>query len=98
MSAGRVIFILRAATPIAPSKHADQPAANNCSGLVPEPVVPGVECLISRRPSSLLEVPPFRPPEVWTLAVYNTFLSWGAVIIALKFICLRAGNHMQRDQ
>jgi len=31
-SAGRRIFILTAATPIAPRKHADQPAAKSCSG------------------------------------------------------------------
>jgi hypothetical protein len=37
--------------------------------------VPGVECLMSRRPSELREAPS-RPPVVWTLAVYGTFLSW----------------------
>jgi len=64
-----VTFILRAASPIAPSKQADQPAANSCSGLVPLPALPGDECLMSRRPSSLRDAPPFRPPVVWTLAV-----------------------------
>src|SRR6266403_2125449 len=72
VSAGRVIFILRAASPIAPSKQADQPAANNCSGLVPMSEVPGIESLTSRRPSSLREAPA-RPPVVWVLAVYITF-------------------------
>jgi hypothetical protein len=33
------------------SKHADQPAAYSCSGLVPMRGEPGVENLISRRPS-----------------------------------------------
>jgi hypothetical protein len=36
-----VIFMLRAANSIADSKHADQPAAKSCSGLVPVPGVPG---------------------------------------------------------
>jgi len=47
----------RAATPIAPRKQADQPAANNCSGLVPPPVVPGDESLMSKRPSELRDSP-----------------------------------------
>ncbi|TCU65450.1 hypothetical protein EDE08_11364 [Bradyrhizobium sp. R2.2-H] len=38
---GSTIFRLRAAISIAPSKQADQPAANNCSGLVPMPAPPG---------------------------------------------------------
>src|SRR6267142_5460986 len=75
-SGGRAIFILRAASPIAPSKQADQPAANSCSGLVPAPALTGTECLMSRRPSELRDAPPSRPPVVWTLAVYSTFLSW----------------------
>src|SRR5258706_7192455 len=41
-----------------------QPAANNCSGLVPVPGTPGGENLTSKRPSSLREMPPRRPPEV----------------------------------
>lgn len=41
ISAGSAIFILRATAAIAPSKQADQPAANSCSGLVPFPADPG---------------------------------------------------------
>jgi len=53
------------------------PAANNCSGLVPVPATPGAENLTSRRPSSLRETPPRRPPRVCVLAVYFTFItSW----------------------
>src|ERR1700737_1595370 len=74
-SAGSAIFIFRAASPIAPSKQADQPAANSCSGLVPTPAVPGDESLMSRRPSELRDAPS-RPPEVWVLPVYSTFSSW----------------------
>jgi len=33
---------------IAPMKQADQPAANNCSGLVPSPAPPGGDRRISR--------------------------------------------------
>src|SRR2546430_4567337 len=40
--AGRRVFILAAATPIAPRKQADQPAANSCSGLVPSSCSPPV--------------------------------------------------------
>src|SRR5229473_2817531 len=78
-SAGRAIFILRAASPIALSKQADQPAANSCSGLVPMRADPGTESLTSRRPSELREVPFSRPPVVWVLAVYTTFPAWGVV-------------------
>src|ERR1700748_3899769 len=74
-SAGSFTFILLATTPIALMKQADQPAANNCSGLVPVPGTTGDENLTSKRPSSLRETPPRRPPEVWVLAVYCTFLS-----------------------
>src|SRR5713101_7462765 len=74
-SAGSVIFILRAASPIAPSKQADQPAAKSCSGLVPLLAVPGDESLTSRRPSELRDAPS-RPPVVWVLAVYSTFPTW----------------------
>ena len=49
-------------------QQTDQPAANNCSGLVPTPAVPGVESLTSKRPSVLREAPS-RPPVVWVLAV-----------------------------
>src|SRR5258708_31844101 len=56
-------------------KQADQPAANNCSGLVPVPGTPGAENFTSKRPSSLRETPPRRPPEVWVLAVYRTLMS-----------------------
>ena len=66
--------MLRAANSIAESKHADQPAAKSCSGLVPVPGLPGRDSLTSRRPSELREVPE-RPPVVWALAVYSTFSS-----------------------
>src|SRR5580692_4523941 len=79
-SAGRAIFLLRAASPIAASKQADQPAANNCSGLAPLRSDPGVESLMSRRPSELRDAPFSRPPVVWVLAVYSTFSGW--VIVA----------------
>src|SRR5471032_1528595 len=52
-SAGNTTFNLPAALPSAPIKQADQPAANNCSGFVPSPALPGEDSLISRRPSSL---------------------------------------------
>jgi hypothetical protein len=39
------------------TKQADQPAANSCSGLVPMRTEPGVESLMSRRPSELRETP-----------------------------------------
>src|SRR5712672_2975486 len=52
-SAGSWTFILLATSPIALMKQADQPAANNCSGLVPVPGTPGAENLTSKRPSSL---------------------------------------------
>ena len=61
-------------------KHADQPAANNCSGLVPVPDVPGDESLTSRRPSELRDAPS-RPPVVWVLAVYNAFTVWGVFVV-----------------
>jgi hypothetical protein len=48
---------LRAAPDMAPSKHADQPAANNCSGFVPFPGVSGNDNVISRRPSELRDCP-----------------------------------------
>ena len=62
-------FLLRAASAIALSKQADQPAANNCSGLVPMRAEPGVESLMSRWPSELRDTPFSRPPVVWVLAV-----------------------------
>jgi hypothetical protein len=37
--------MLRAANSIAESKHADQPAAKSCSGLVPVPGLPGRDSL-----------------------------------------------------
>src|SRR5690606_37269930 len=73
-SSGYEILSFRAARPIAPSKHADQPAANSCSGFVPSPGPPGLECRTSRRPS-LLRDEPSRPPVVRTLAVYRTLLA-----------------------
>jgi hypothetical protein len=44
VSAGRLVFLLRATTAIAPSKQADHPAANSCSGFVPVPGPPGMPC------------------------------------------------------
>src|SRR5882724_9394422 len=76
-SAGSLIFMRLATSPIALMKQADQPAANNCSGFVPVPGTPGAEKLTSKRPSSLSETPPRRPPDVWVLAVYRTVLSSG---------------------
>src|SRR5262245_40830607 len=55
------------------SKQADQAAANSCSGLVPIRAEPGVESLMSRRPSELREAPLSRPPGVRVLAVYKSF-------------------------
>src|SRR6266436_690364 len=78
-SAGSLTFILLATIPIALMKQADQPAANNCSGLVPVPGTPGAENLTFNRPSSLREMPPRRPPEVWVLAVYRTFMALESV-------------------
>src|SRR5258708_2226660 len=72
-SAGSAIFLLRAASAIALSKQADQPAANSCSGLVPMRAEPGVESLMSSRPSELREAPFSRPPVVSVLAVYTSF-------------------------
>src|SRR5258706_571216 len=66
--------MLRAANSIADSKHADQPAAIRCSGLVPVPGLPGRDSLTSRRPSELRDMPA-RPPVVWAFAVYSTFSS-----------------------
>src|SRR5947209_11988888 len=66
--------MLRAANSIADSKHADQPAAKSCSGLVPVPGLPGRDSLTSRRASELRDMPA-RPPVVWAFAVYSTFSS-----------------------
>jgi len=47
---------------------------------------PGAENLTSKRPSSLWETPPRRPPEVWVLAVYRTVMpSWAEPDAALVF-------------
>src|ERR1700704_4659121 len=66
--------MLRAASSIADSKHADQPAAKSCSGLVPVPGLPARDTLPPRRPSELRDMPA-RPPVVWAFAVYSTFSS-----------------------
>ena len=66
--------MLRAANSIAELKHADQPAAKSCSGLVPVPGLPGRDSLTSRRPSELRDMP-VRPPAVWAFAVSSTFSS-----------------------
>jgi hypothetical protein len=71
-----MIFILAATILIDETKQADQPAAKSCSGLVPVPEASGVESLTSSRPSELRDNPLSRPPVVWVLAVYNTFLLW----------------------
>src|SRR4029077_8673640 len=85
-SDGSLTFILLATIPIALMKQADQPAENSCSGLVPVPGTPGAENLTSKRPSSLRETPPRRPPKVWVLAVYRTFMtSWVEPATALVF-------------
>src|SRR5258708_12898927 len=100
-SAGSLTFILLATTPIALMKQADQPAANNCSGLVPVPGTPGAENFTSKRPSSLRETPPRRPPEVWVLAVYRTLMSScverPAALISCSLVILFspcAGHHL----
>src|ERR1700731_3273618 len=72
VSVGSLIFRLRATAAIAPSKQADHPAANSCSGFVPAPGAPGIESLMSSRRSELRDVPS-RPPVVWVLAVYTSF-------------------------
>src|SRR5580658_658231 len=98
-SAGSVIFNLRAAIPIAPSKHADQPAANNSSGLVPLPAVPGGDSLTSKRPSEL-RAAPSRPPVVWTFAVNRIFagvvIGYSSVIVVVKLHsvgCAKKNSH-----
>src|SRR5712672_4722365 len=80
--------MLRAANSIAESKHADQPAAKSCSGLVPVPGLPGRDSLTSRRPSELRDMPA-RPPVVWAFAVYSTFSSW---FITFSFVKSRCGD------
>src|ERR1700694_296477 len=70
---GKTTFRWRAASAMALSRLADQAAATSCSGLVPIRAEPGVESLMSRRPSELREAPYSRPPVVSVLAVYTTF-------------------------
>src|SRR5580698_2592218 len=74
-SGGRSIFFLAATIFIADRKQADQPTANNCSGFVPLPGVPGTDNFTSSRPSELRDAPFSRPPVVWALAVYITLSS-----------------------
>src|SRR4029077_7905257 len=62
-------------------KQADQPTANNCSGLVPMPGVPGTESFTSSRPSEERDAPPSRPPVVWALAVEST-LTAGVLVLS----------------
>ena len=50
MSDGSYTFILEATSFIALVKQADQPTANNCSGLVPLPGAPGTESFTPSRP------------------------------------------------
>src|ERR1700735_3206140 len=86
-SAGTATLVLSATTFIADRKHADQPAANNTSGLVPLPGAPGIDSLTSRRPSLVREAPS-RPPVVWALAVYTTFSN--LAMVELLELCCRA--------
>src|SRR5271166_1581873 len=72
-SGGSFTFFLAATILIADKKQADQPTANNCSGLVPVPEVPGTDSLTSSRPSEVRDAPPSRPPVVCALAVQSTF-------------------------
>src|SRR5450755_1196728 len=90
-SAGSAIFLLRAASAIAFPKEADQPAANSCSGLVPMRAEPGVESLMSSRPSELRDAPFSRSPVVLVLAVYTTF----AIRLVLYFF-LRSLSQRER--
>src|SRR5262249_10272941 len=58
MSAGfRWIFAWLAASPIAPPKQAEYPAAKSCSGLVPGPCDPGGDRARSILPSGLVALP-----------------------------------------
>src|SRR6185312_14449756 len=84
VSAGSLILRLPAATAIAPSKQADQPAAKSCSGLVPVPGAPGLDSLTSRRPSLLREAPS-RPPVVCVLAVYRSF-AFVVMLVAMMIL------------
>src|SRR5882724_6340960 len=72
-SGGSRTFVLAATILIADRKQADQPTANNCSGLVPVPEDPGTESLTSKWPSEVRHDPPSRPPVVWAWAVWRTF-------------------------
>src|SRR5688572_175039 len=94
-SAGSRSFCLPATSLIELRKHADQPAANSCSGLVPLPGVPGDESLMDRRPSSLWEAPS-RPPVVWVFAVYST-LSNGIVgsFLRQRSVVLRSAGRCE---
>jgi len=62
--AGSAIFLLPAIRLIAERKQADQPAANNCSGLVPPPDEPGRDSVTCSLPSSVRDAPSSRPPVV----------------------------------
>ena len=75
---GITTFRWLAASAMALSRLADQAAAKSCSGLAPIRAEPGVESLMSRRPSELREAPCSRPPVVMVLAVWRTFAcgSW----------------------
>src|SRR6266404_9961284 len=72
-------FILPAKIFIRDRKQADQPVANNCSGLVPLPGAPGVGSLMSRRPSEVREAPTSQPlwRELWpgTRTLPNWFMA-----------------------
>src|SRR5262245_9053813 len=91
---GRATFRWAAAKAIALKKHADQPAANSCSGLVPVPAAPGAESLTSRRPSDVRDAPS-RPPVVWVLAVYSTFSTWFMVAL-LSNACVARSDKLYR--
>src|SRR5439155_27005736 len=92
------IFLLRATSAIALSKQADQPDANSCSGLVPIRAEPGLESLMSSRPSELREAPFSRPPAVSVLAVYTTFAIWLMVHFLFEVVVPARGGRRKRKQ
>src|SRR5580658_7337945 len=93
-SAGRAILFLRASSFIALRKHADQPAANNCSGLLPLPGLPGAESLTSRLPSEVRDAPPSRLDciDIWRNS--HVIRTWSAFIGGL-FVLLSAEIHIR---
>src|SRR5260221_8896194 len=90
---GKTIFRWRAAAEMALSRLTDQAAANSCSGLVPIRAEPGVESLMSRKPSELRDAPYSRPPVVPVLAVWSTLTIW---LMAHSF--LQEGPRVRRSR